>query len=208
MLEELNLTHERPGQLALGMTVLEDAVAMAMLTLLTSLVQFGGTGQASVLSTLGALGAFVVFLTLTSLLLAPRLTHHFAGPALAQLQLPLERSHRLAFPRRAYHFPSSSSFNATLSSDRSATSFLSLAFSSFKALFFHGIQVRAAVLRLPAVIGRRADRQPLADFFDLLAPSQLRGRLMQLRYDLFRTVSRSFHVIRVPGGAPRRHILS
>jgi CPA2 family monovalent cation:H+ antiporter-2 len=73
VLEELNLTHERPGQLALGMTVLEDAVAVALLTLLTSLVQFGGTGTASVLSTLGALGAFVVFLALVSLLLAPRL---------------------------------------------------------------------------------------------------------------------------------------
>lgn len=63
-----------------------------------------------------------------------RLAHHFTGPALAQLQCFLEMSHRLAFPRRAYPFPSNNSFKATLSSDRSATSRLSRAFSSFKAL--------------------------------------------------------------------------
>lgn len=73
VLAELNLTHERPGQLALGITVLEDVVAVAMLTVLTSVAQFGGDTAPGVLSTLGALGAFVVFLAFTSLLLAPRL---------------------------------------------------------------------------------------------------------------------------------------
>ncbi len=73
ILEELNLTHERPGQLALGVTVLEDVVAVAMLTLLTPLVQFGGGERPDLLGTLGALGAFVVFVALMSLLLAPRL---------------------------------------------------------------------------------------------------------------------------------------
>ncbi|HAV63153.1 MAG TPA: hypothetical protein DCY13_12405, partial [Verrucomicrobiales bacterium] len=73
VLDELNQTHERAGQLALGVTVLEDVVAVVMLTLLTSVVQYGGGGASSVLSTLGALGAFVVFIALLSLLIVPRL---------------------------------------------------------------------------------------------------------------------------------------
>lgn len=73
VLGELNLTHERPGQMALGITVLEDVVAVAMLTLLSSMVQFGGEKSAPLLPTVGALGAFVVLLAMVSLLLAPKL---------------------------------------------------------------------------------------------------------------------------------------
>ncbi len=73
VLEELNLTHERPGQLALGMTVLEDVVAIIMLTLLTSLLQFGGDTPPPLLPTLGTLAAFVVFIALLSLLIVPKL---------------------------------------------------------------------------------------------------------------------------------------
>lgn len=72
ILAELNLTHERPGQLALGVTVLEDAVAIAMLTLLTSLVRFGGDAPPPLASTLGALAAFIAFIALLSLLIVPR----------------------------------------------------------------------------------------------------------------------------------------
>lgn len=73
VLDELNLTHERPGQLALGITVLEDVVAILMLTLLTSLIQFGGEKPPPLLPTLGTLGAFVVFIALLSLLIMPNL---------------------------------------------------------------------------------------------------------------------------------------
>lgn len=80
VLAELKLSHERAGQLALGMTVLEDVVAIVMLTLLTSLVQFGGAPAPAVLPTLGALLAFVVLIALLSLLIMPklltRLSHH------------------------------------------------------------------------------------------------------------------------------------
>jgi CPA2 family monovalent cation:H+ antiporter-2 len=86
VLEEANLTHERSGQMALGVTVLEDVVAVLMLTLLTSLTQWGGAGAeaeaggvASWLGTLGALGAFVVFLALMSLMLVPRLLARLGG---------------------------------------------------------------------------------------------------------------------------------
>ncbi len=73
VLAELNLTHERPGQMALAMTVLEDVVAILMLTLLTSLIQFGGNASPPLVPTLGALGAFVVFIALLSLLVMPKL---------------------------------------------------------------------------------------------------------------------------------------
>lgn len=57
----------------------------------------------------------------------------------------------------------------------------------------------------PATVG--AGVAP-ADFFNLLASRQLRGCLVGLRNNLFGTVSDSFHVIRVPGGAPCRSRLS
>jgi CPA2 family monovalent cation:H+ antiporter-2 len=72
VLDELNQSHERHGQLALGMTVLEDVVAILMLTLLTSLVRLGG-GTPPLVSTLGGLGAFVVFIVLVSLRFLPGL---------------------------------------------------------------------------------------------------------------------------------------
>ncbi|MEW6305461.1 MAG: cation:proton antiporter [Verrucomicrobiota bacterium] len=73
VLEELNATHSRPGQLALGVTVLEDMVAVVMLTLLSSLIQFGGGASPPLAQTIGALSSFIIFLLLVSLLLVPRL---------------------------------------------------------------------------------------------------------------------------------------
>lgn len=86
VLEELNLTHERPGQLALGVTVLEDVVAIAMLTLLTSLIQFGGAKPPPVLPTIGALTAFVVLLALLSLLIMPKLLARLNRNALPEIR--------------------------------------------------------------------------------------------------------------------------
>lgn len=87
VLDELNLIHERPGQLALGMTVLEDAVAVAMLTLLTSMVPLGG-GQPppGLLSTLGGLGAFVVAVAVFLLLMAPRLLDRLSREAAPEVR--------------------------------------------------------------------------------------------------------------------------
>jgi len=86
VLEELNLTHERPGQLALGVTVLEDVVAIAMLTLLTSLAQFGGAKPPPVVPTLGALTAFIVFMALLSLLIMPKLLARLSRSALPEVR--------------------------------------------------------------------------------------------------------------------------
>ncbi|MBL9137172.1 MAG: cation:proton antiporter [Verrucomicrobiales bacterium] len=81
VLDESNLTHERPGQMALGITVLEDVVAVAMLTLLTSLAHLGGgeNSSAGILPTLGGLGAFVVLVALVSLLFVPALLQRLGG---------------------------------------------------------------------------------------------------------------------------------
>jgi len=76
VLEEVNAVHERWGQLALGVTVADDVVAVVMLTLLSSLVQFGGAGApagGSIGPVVGKFSAFVVLLLCLSLLLVPRL---------------------------------------------------------------------------------------------------------------------------------------
>jgi len=86
VLDELKLTHERSGQLALGMTVLEDVVAITMLTLLTSLIQFGGAEAPPILPTLGALTAFIVFIALLSLLIVPKLLARLNRNALPEIR--------------------------------------------------------------------------------------------------------------------------
>ena len=73
VLQELNASHERFGQLALGVTVLEDMVAVVMLTLLSTMIQFGGEASPPIAKTIGALTAFMVLLLMASLLFVPRL---------------------------------------------------------------------------------------------------------------------------------------
>jgi CPA2 family monovalent cation:H+ antiporter-2 len=86
ILDELNATHQRWAQLALGVAVLEDAVAVVMLTLLSTLVQFGGEQAAPVAKTLGGLASFVVLLAIVSLLLVPRLLLRLTHSAGAELR--------------------------------------------------------------------------------------------------------------------------
>jgi len=86
VLREQNTTHQRPGQLALGVMVVEDIVAVLMLTLLSTLVQFGGEPSARLAQTAGALGAFVVALLLVTLLLVPRLLQLLTRSASAEVR--------------------------------------------------------------------------------------------------------------------------
>jgi len=86
VLEELNQTHDRAGQLALGVTVLEDVVAVAMLTLLSSLLPAGGGESSPLLNKLGALLAFVVFIALLSLLVVPKLLSRLRREGQAEIQ--------------------------------------------------------------------------------------------------------------------------
>ena len=73
MLQENSATHERFGQLALGLTVLEDVFAVVMLTILNSYVQMGGSAATSdsIGGIVGTLAAFVVLAGVSGLLLVP-----------------------------------------------------------------------------------------------------------------------------------------
>jgi len=74
ILHETGLNHERAGQLALGVSVLEDVVAVVMLALLESVVQLGGADarHASEMgTTLLHLGAFVAMIGIAGLILVP-----------------------------------------------------------------------------------------------------------------------------------------
>ena len=73
ILHETGTNHERSGQLAMGVAVLEDVVAVVMLTILNSLVQLGQGEGAHVPQTLLMLGAFVVLAGIAGLLLVPAL---------------------------------------------------------------------------------------------------------------------------------------
>lgn len=71
ILQETGSNHEHSGQLAMGISVLEDVVAVVMLTLLNSLVHMGHGARAQVGETLLLLGAFVVLAGIAGLLLVP-----------------------------------------------------------------------------------------------------------------------------------------
>lgn len=86
ILHETGTNHERPGQLAMGISVLEDVVAVVMLTLLNSLVQIDSGGGAKLGSTLLQLGAFVVLAGILGLLLVPWLLKRMSISADEELQ--------------------------------------------------------------------------------------------------------------------------
>lgn len=86
ILDELNITHQRSGQLALGMTVLEDIVAVVMLTLFISMLKVGGGQTATVWNTLGALGTFVVFLVVIAVVSVPRILQWLSRDSSVELK--------------------------------------------------------------------------------------------------------------------------
>ncbi|HVU23567.1 MAG TPA: cation:proton antiporter [Opitutus sp.] len=89
ILHETGATHERSGQLAMGVAVLEDVVAVVMLTILNSLVQFGGAGGShaqAIGGMVGTLAAFVVLVAVGGLLLVPWLLRRMSIAADEELQ--------------------------------------------------------------------------------------------------------------------------
>src|SRR4051812_2738662 len=70
VLVETGGTHEKSGQLAMGVSVLEDVVAIVMLTVLSSFASMGGA-KTSVGMTLGMLGAFIVLAGIGGMLTVP-----------------------------------------------------------------------------------------------------------------------------------------
>jgi CPA2 family monovalent cation:H+ antiporter-2 len=87
MLRDLQLEHERAGQQALGIAVLEDIVAIVMLTLLGSYTKIGGGGQSSAVgAVLTGLSGFVVLIAMAALLFVPRLFRRMQARADPELQ--------------------------------------------------------------------------------------------------------------------------
>lgn len=88
ILQETGATHERSGQLAMGISVLEDVVAVVMLTVLNSYVQIGGGASSgdSLAETLGMLAAFVALVGIGGLLLVPWLLKRMSIAADEELQ--------------------------------------------------------------------------------------------------------------------------
>ncbi|MCW5548376.1 MAG: cation:proton antiporter [Opitutaceae bacterium] len=72
VMQDLNLDHTRPGQLAVSVTVLEDVVAVVMLAVLAA-QGVGGGQDAGVGGQVAGLGAFVTLLVCVGLLFIPRL---------------------------------------------------------------------------------------------------------------------------------------
>lgn len=87
VLVETGATHEKAGQLAMGMSVLEDVVAVVMLTLLNSIVQFGDAAKGPLIgTTLTMLGAFIVLAGVAGMLLVPWLLKRMSIAADEELQ--------------------------------------------------------------------------------------------------------------------------
>ncbi|MBV9998304.1 MAG: cation:proton antiporter [Verrucomicrobia bacterium] len=72
ILPETGLIHQRAGNLAMSITVLEDLVAVVMLTFISSIVQIHRGPQADIGRILGVLLAFVAVIVVLGLLLLPR----------------------------------------------------------------------------------------------------------------------------------------
>jgi CPA2 family monovalent cation:H+ antiporter-2 len=91
VLQETGTAHERSGQLAMGVTVLEDVVAVVMLTVLNSVIVLsaaGGGGEEAkgIGDALGGFGAFVVFAVIAGLLIVPWLLRKLSANADEELQ--------------------------------------------------------------------------------------------------------------------------
>ena len=83
---ELKLTHEGYAQRTLAITVMEDVVAVVMLTVLASQTQGAAGGGTSVGALLATMSAFVVLLVGAGLLLVPRLFRRLEARADPELQ--------------------------------------------------------------------------------------------------------------------------
>jgi CPA2 family monovalent cation:H+ antiporter-2 len=86
-LGEAGMNHEKFGRRAIGMSLMEDVVAVAMLTLLTTKV--GGQAEApgGLLRVLGLLGGFVALLVCLGVLIVPRFLRRLARASDSDLKV-------------------------------------------------------------------------------------------------------------------------
>ncbi len=85
IVQDLKLSHEPAGQLAMGVTVLEDVVAVVMLAVLAT-QGAGGAGSMGIGGLLLGMGAFVVLLISFGLSIVPRLLHRLEARADPELR--------------------------------------------------------------------------------------------------------------------------
>ncbi|GAB4170591.1 MAG: cation:proton antiporter [Terrimicrobiaceae bacterium] len=86
MLAERGMLHERHAQTAQGITVLEDVVAVVMLTLIGSRLTTTGEASEPVARVIFLLAAFAVVLLVVGLILVPRLLTRYGGSGDADLK--------------------------------------------------------------------------------------------------------------------------
>lgn len=86
VVSELQINHEGAAQRALGMTVMEDVVAVVMLTILASQTQGSAGNETSIGQLLTTMSAFVVLLAGAGLLIVPRLFRRMEADADPELQ--------------------------------------------------------------------------------------------------------------------------
>jgi CPA2 family monovalent cation:H+ antiporter-2 len=73
ILQDMNLTHVRPGQVALGMILTEDIIAVALIAILSSAARIAGEAAHPLGRTVGLMLAFVCVFIVAGLLVVPRL---------------------------------------------------------------------------------------------------------------------------------------
>ncbi len=86
IISDMKLGRDQSAQTALGITVLEDVVAVVMLTILGSYSAAGGSGSSGVPGLLAGLSAFVVLLVMIGLYFIPRLLRKMETRADPELQ--------------------------------------------------------------------------------------------------------------------------
>jgi len=81
ILADMNATHTRAGQTALGLLVLEDVAAIVMIAFLTSLIQYKSAQFDVLAQSLGSVGAFTVVSLVLAFLIMPRLISQWTRTA-------------------------------------------------------------------------------------------------------------------------------
>lgn len=165
ILAETGRTHEKSSQLALGITLSEDIVAIVMLTLLGSYAQFGGTKAAEkspdLVGTLGLFAGFVLVLVTLGLLIVPRVLRRLSREATSELETifvaGLLFGLSLMVVRAGYSMALGAFLLGAIIAETPQRAHVERGFAGlrdmFGAIFFVAIGMTIDVRKLPAAVG-------------------------------------------------------
>jgi CPA2 family monovalent cation:H+ antiporter-2 len=85
VLHDKKLNHEKSGQLAMGVVIIEDALVVVLLTLLGSYVKFSGFAEAPLLNTVTVLIIFILLILTLGFFFIPRLLRYLREHATPEL---------------------------------------------------------------------------------------------------------------------------